>query len=756
MGFEAIPRSLAERPQWLLWRFEENEAGKKPRKMPYYVSHGRRTGEQGSETDRGRLATLDQALMVLSKRKLDGRPFDGIGFAFLPGDGLIGVDIDGAIDTSTGEVSELARDVISRCGSYTEYSPSRKGVHIIVAGTTKTFKSDKIGLEVFCGSQFFTFTGERYSGTADEVAQIAAETLESLRARVDQAKRGDVHAPVRPTPPTHAPLPEDPDRAELESALNAISPDIGYEDWLHVGMALCNVYGPVAGFDAWDRWSAGGQKYAGRQSLEPHWKSFSSGVTTVTARKIFALANATGWRWKKRRLQVVGGAEGKGVDTPSRRSASEDGGKAEPKKRKFSAAFWGEVDNLKKRFTLVYGTDTAYDHEVNRIIKISALRLAFGKHQIDFWLQSPERRMVLSDNVVFDPSGKSKLPDYVNLFYGMPLKPDSSKPCGKILELLHVLCNEEDAAFEWVLKWLAYPMQHPGAKMETAIIMHGEEGAGKNLFWAVAREIYGPYSTVITQNELESQFNTWASRKLFMIANEVVSRGELREHKGRLKNYITEDVVQINEKMLPLREERNCVNFVFLSNETVPMVLDRTDRRYLVIWTPPKPRPPEFYAAVGAELRAGGAQGLYAQLLEMDLGDFDTHAKPIMTRAKENLLEVSKPAPELFFDQWASGMLNVPYVSALARDLYRSFTKWCSLNGEKHAPSETKFGSAMQRLGLARQRKWLQLPGSAAERYVTVYVVAVPEDSEHYGERLEKQVSRFAEYLTSWDRGEAL
>jgi hypothetical protein len=122
--------------------------------------------------------------------------------------------------------------------------------------------------------------------------------------------------------------------------------------------------------------------------------------------------------------------------------------------------------------------------------------------------------------------------------------------------------------------------------MESAVVMHGEEGLGKNFFWDVVSRIYRDYATVITQNELESQFNTWSSRKLFMVANEVVSRSELREHKGRLKNYITERELQINEKLLPLRTERNHMNFVFLSNETQPLALDRTDRRYLVIWTP--------------------------------------------------------------------------------------------------------------------------------------------------------------------------
>jgi putative DNA primase/helicase len=301
-----------------------------------------------------------------------------------------------------------------------------------------------------------------------------------------------------------------------------------------------------------------------------------------------------------------------------------------------------------------------------------------------------------------------------------------------------------------VLKWIAYPLQHPGAKMQTAIVMHGEEGAGKNLFWEVVRTIYGPYGSVITQNELESQFNTWATRKLFMIANEVVSRSELREHKGRLKNYITEKELQINEKLLPLRTEENHMNFVFLSNETQPLALDRTDRRYLVLWTPPA-KPPDFYAKVGAELDAGGgAAALYAYLMALDLADFSPHAKPIMTQAKRNLIEISKISAELFFDEWSAGQLRVPFLPAKAHDLYRAFLKWCGINGEKHPPSQTKFGAYMRRLGVPSDRK--RVGGSSNP--LTLYLVPIAEDSQHWGESLDRLVRHFEESLDLWSRGD--
>lgn len=189
-----LPAAMRERQQWLVWRFEQYAGDKKPRKVPYYVTGGKRQGKQGSEADRSALARFEDALQVVRARRADG-----IGFAFLPGDGLVGIDIDGAIDAD-GVVSERCQKIIEACASYTELSPSGRGVHIIVAGETPTFKDNKIGLEVFCGRQFFTCTGQRWAGTPAEVAPLQDTTLRRLRATVKGAKAPDSAAPGAPAP----------------------------------------------------------------------------------------------------------------------------------------------------------------------------------------------------------------------------------------------------------------------------------------------------------------------------------------------------------------------------------------------------------------------------------------------------------------------------------------------------------------------------------------------------------------------------
>lgn len=285
-----LPAAMRERQQWLLWRFESFDGDKKPRKVPYYASGRKRRGQQGSDEDRAQLVGFDEALALVEARR-----FEGLGFAFLPGDGLIGIDLDGAIDPDTGEVTERCQNIIAACASYTELSPSGRGVHIIVQGTTTTFKNNDVGVEVFCGRQFFTCTGRRWAGTPAEVAPIAEHTLKRLRATV---KRGKAQAGAQPADARPAAPPQAPDLVQrLESALQALPPDMPHDDWVQVGMAVKAALGD-GGFRLWDYWSGKGAKYPGSDTLRRKWDSFrGAGVTEAT---VFGLAKAAGWKPPRR------------------------------------------------------------------------------------------------------------------------------------------------------------------------------------------------------------------------------------------------------------------------------------------------------------------------------------------------------------------------------------------------------------------------------------------------------------------------
>jgi hypothetical protein len=64
-----------------------------------------------------------------------------------------------------------------------------------------------------------------------------------------------------------------------DESLSRLDPDMSYEEWVAVGMALHAKDTESGGraFDLWDSWSSKGDKYPGRDVLEKKWRSFKAG-----------------------------------------------------------------------------------------------------------------------------------------------------------------------------------------------------------------------------------------------------------------------------------------------------------------------------------------------------------------------------------------------------------------------------------------------------------------------------------------------
>ncbi|SFK74949.1 putative DNA primase/helicase [Nitrosomonas aestuarii] len=379
----------------------------------------------------------------------------------------------------------------------------------------------------------------------------------------------------------------------------------------------------------------------------------------------------------------------------------EKGATKQPSGKKGADIDWNRYKRILDRYALIYGTETCIDIDLRMIMKVRDFRLAVTNDYANMWLKSPSRRTILPKEVVFDPSCQSS-GNEINLYRGFDIKPKQGN-FSAIQELLLHLCAESaesDAGvyevMDWVLKWIALPLQRPGAKMRTALVFHGPQGTGKNLFFEIIAAIYGCYSLIVGQEQLESSYNDWMSQKLFLIGDEVIARQELFHQKNKLKAFITGETIQVNPKFLPLRTEKNHINVVFLSNEDQPLALEPSDRRYLVVYTPPQ-RHDDLYDQVSMCIKNGGIEAFYHHLLSLDLSDFNEHTKPIMTVAKADLIELGmKPAQKFLYD-WVRGFLPLPLVGCSVDQLYRAFEHWMKLYGGKWAPDKNQFGSTAKK-----------------------------------------------------------
>ena len=354
-------------------------------------------------------------------------------------------------------------------------------------------------------------------------------------------------------------------------------------------------------------------------------------------------------------------------------------------------------DELLERFALVYGQGgNVFDRSEHCLLSLGDMRDAcISRHLHRAWMEDHQRAIVRASEVGFDPTETD--PEITcNLWAGWPTTAKSGC-CEKLLELLHYMCktegNRSREMFDWIMRWLAYPIQHPGAKMKTTLVAHGPQGTGKNLFFEVVMGLYGKYGRMVDQNAIEDKFTDWMSGRLFLIADEVVARSDLYHVKNKLKGIITGDWIRINAKNVAARDEGNHVNLVFMSNEEMPVVLEEDDRRHAVIYTPP-PLPPEFYGEVAAELAAGGAAALHHHLLHLDLAGFNEHTKPPLSAAKLTLIELARDSTSRFMFALLDGdIAGIKAVPALSTQVYRLYSTWCQrkrLQGRAHEQAKQR------------------------------------------------------------------
>lgn len=127
----------------------------KPAKIPYQV---RNPYKGASHSDPSTWTSFGEAVAALNRKA-----FDGLMFAFSETDDLVGVDLDNCF-TSTGTLEPWARRILAGLASYTELSPSGKGLHVILRGK---LPGDKKGrkkgpIEVYEALRFFTVTGKTF------------------------------------------------------------------------------------------------------------------------------------------------------------------------------------------------------------------------------------------------------------------------------------------------------------------------------------------------------------------------------------------------------------------------------------------------------------------------------------------------------------------------------------------------------------------------------------------------------------------
>lgn len=160
------PLNLRTRQQFVCWKYEWLDG--KWKKIPYDP----KTGKKASSVSYKTWADFDTACKAVDKYS-----FDGVGIMFSKG--IMGIDIDHCIDKD-GNISDNAKEIINCINSYTEYSPSKTGIHILAFGELPGQRTRSGEYEMYCKGRFFTLTGNLYEGKFRKIPRTS-ETAAAIQ-----------------------------------------------------------------------------------------------------------------------------------------------------------------------------------------------------------------------------------------------------------------------------------------------------------------------------------------------------------------------------------------------------------------------------------------------------------------------------------------------------------------------------------------------------------------------------------------------
>lgn len=247
------------------------------------------------------------------------------------------------------------------------------------------------------------------------------------------------------------------------------------------------------------------------------------------------------------------------------------------------------------------------------------------------WCVHPNARRYVStvfkpgaDKIVDTPQGPA-----LNRWLGFRAEPGDVQPFIDLTNFIFGALEPEHR--EFALKLIAYKAQNPGRKVPIAIMLVGAKGSGKSMWCDMVRKAFAPHATMVQPGLLLSDFNGFIDRNLFVFVDEIDT--EAMDKAGdRLKLYISQPTVQLNEKYRPAKLVDNLGLYAITTNYPKAASFSADERRYFVVNCPDKNPDESWYKVyLDAFFNSDCGPAIMHYLLNYDLKGWTPPATAPMT-----------------------------------------------------------------------------------------------------------------------------
>ena len=287
-----------------------------------------------------------------------------------------------------------------------------------------------------------------------------------------------------------------------------------------------------------------------------------------------------------------------------------------------------------------------------------------------------------------------------------------------------MICRRDKDKFKYLVRWLAWAVQHPDKNPETVIVLKSmHQGTGKTTVSVWMCRIFGDHARKISNKDLLfDRFNADLETIFFIDADEMVWAGD-RATADNLKSLITGETLTLEVKHGARWTVPNRLHIIMTTNHDHAVQAGARDRRYFVLdVSAHKAQNKSWFVPLYDDLENGGPEELLWFLQGVNLKGWHPRQLP---KTNEAIEQTRFSADSI--TQWAQACIDADaivganghhplsqhYATNVLHDAYRQHCKI-------HPASNVAFGKALTQMFGQPSRQNVSSGGKSRPR--TYYV----------------------------------
>ena len=381
-----------------------------------------------------------------------------------------------------------------------------------------------------------------------------------------------------------------------------------------------------------------------------------------------------------------------------------------------------------------------YDLEDKEMYDGEAIDIKYAKYfnnarytPLLFWKRHPDSKVCV--DFTYKPNDPNRFVKVskklmINVFEKHDLVPDKKVDTDIFWALLkHVIPHEKER--NHFLDWYAYPLQYPGHKIRSAIILQSDEfQLGKGTLFDLHRDMLGHHNTrKIELAEALDKGKGYLINAQTVLIDEAKSSGSWSEKAqliNTLKTIITEGTIGVRQLYKEYSEQDTCTNYWINTNYKDAFPLPYNEVRYWVYFSPAKRNQQMLDEFHLQRLQGNLAAGVMAELMERDLSKFNPLAPAPHTVYRDEMCQLAdRPINDYVKEAYDQG------VHPFDRDMVTTVELFDYLKREKRmkVTREREVATALKLLHGSFKKAGVTVAGVGDN--VTVWVIRNHDQYQH-------------------------